>query len=278
MKLFRGKSFEEKVKKALDSYRAEAVRQLFPAGFPEAKQIVSDLAELCELQPERCSVAQCEELLDLYAEVANGTETGANREMKVVLLRKKYGTIVTGFAMADRICNYCEHHQENEQTASEPEETVNEEPEDQELVRVIRALELQTPDSEQEIPENDLKALAVRLTEDYDLGGKERKKALETLKPERKRAIREALDKASDDAKTAIEMTFAAGCTASGGKSCQTEAELRLPGAILTGTRAEENWTELDEDEKKAILKLAWQMGVRAGIRKKDTEDPEESV
>ena len=73
-------------------------------------------------------------------------------------------------------------------------------------------------------------------------------------------------------------MSFAAGCTASGGKTRQTGAEHRLPGAILTGTRAEENWTVLDEDEKKALLKLAWQMGVRAGIRKKDSEDPEESI
>lgn len=278
MKLFRRKSFEEKVKKALDSYRAEAVQQLFPVGLPEAKQIVSDLAELCELQPERCSIGQCEELLDLYAEVVNGTETGANREMKVVLLRKKYGAIVTGFAMADRICNYCEHHQENEQPASEPEEVVNEEPEEKEPEWMAHEPELLIDEPEQETLVNDLKALAARLTEDFDLGGKERKKALEMLKPERKRAIREAMDKASDDAKTAIKMTFAAGCTASGGKPRQTEAELRLPGAILTGTRAEENWTELDEDEKKTLLKLAWQMGVRAGIRKKDTEDPEDSI
>ncbi len=278
MKLFRRKSFEEKVKKALDSYRAEAVQQLFPGGLSQVKRIVSDLAELCELQPERCSVGQCEELLDLYAEVANGTETGANRETKVVLLRKKYGAIVTSFAMADRICNYCEHHQENEQPASEPEETVNEEPEEKEPEWMAHEPALLIDEPEQETPVNDLKALAARLTEDFDLGGKERKKALETLKPERKRAIREALDKASDDAKTAIEMTFAAGCTASGGKPRQTEAELQLPGAILTGTRAEENWTKLDEDEKKALLKLAWQMGVRAGIRKKDSEDPEESI
>ena len=77
-------------------------------------------------------------------------------------------------------------HQENEQPASEPEETVNEEPDEQELVRVIRALELQIDEPEPETPVNDLKELAARLMEDFDLGGKERKKALETLKPERK--------------------------------------------------------------------------------------------
>lgn len=269
MKLFRRKPFEEKVKEALDTYREDALTHLFPAGLPDAMKIVSDLAELCGLQRERCTVGQCEELLDLYAEVANGTETGANREMKVTLLRKKYGEIVNGFATADQICNYCEQQQGTGSQIREEEEILNVEPDELDEERMD-----QIP--EPEIQVTDLKTLAGNLTEAFDLGGKERKKAMEILKPERKRAIREAMNKAPNEAKTAVRMVFEAGCIASGGKLQQTEAERLLPGAILMGSGAEENWQELEEEEKKMILKLAWQMGVRAGVRENGSADPED--
>ena len=45
--------------------------------------------------------------------------------------------------------------------------------------------------------------------------------------------------------------------------------KLFLPN-LLRGPGADTDWAEMNEQQKKDILKLAWQMGVRAGIRRKD--------
>ena len=289
MKLFRRKSFEEKVKIALTSYHEDAVASLFPAGVSDAVTAASGLAGLCGMQPERCSVAQCEELLDLYAEVANAATDGINREKKITLLRKKYGGIVNGFSVAEQICNFCEERQgtgsefpaeedvadgvfcfeddgPDEPDSADADEDVKD-PEE-ELFSAGSVANL--PELLPEPAENGLRALAENLTGIFDLGGKERRKALETLKPERKRYLRNALEKFADNAEGAVRSVFEAGCIASGGKLLQTDTERDLPGLILTGSGADTDWAEMDEQQKKDILKLAWQMGVRAGIRRKD--------
>ena len=295
MKLFRKKPFEENVRKALMSYREEAVAELFPGGVGEAAEIAAALAEICSFRSEFCSVGRCEELLDMYAEVTNATEEGMNREQKTALLRNKYGGTV------NRICNYCESiRRTGSCPAVEPEDPVDLLPDTEEN----GTDESDGPDSDPEwLPEgpepvgfvsddtengkSGLKKLAEELTGAFDLDGRERKKALGILKPERKRAIRSALERFADDAENSVRSVFTAGCTAAGGKMRKTEAEESLPGEILVRTAAAENWTETDEDGKKEILKLAWQMGVRAGVRKKvplqendpgrETEDREEN-
>ena len=285
MKLFGSMTMEERAREAYDTFTEEAQPYLFPEGEKDALTVIEALGEACGLRERARGPKQCEDLLDLWAEMVRCTELDQNRNERIRLMRKKYGSLVRNEATADRVCNWCEKRLNTRfgekltvsgmlltrfPEAEEEEPTAETEwPETEKAVPEAAEAEMpETEETETEpqtpaIPEPG--AVARALKEAWNLKGPERKQTLENLKPRRKEWIGAAMASQQTGARGVVGSIFLAGFVAAGGDNTKKTEMRDLLKTFLEETEAEQRWSDADEDWKKEALKAAWQLGARLG-------------
>ena len=312
MKLFGQMTVEERAREAYETFTEEAQPYLFPEGEKDALAIIEALGEACGLRERDRGPRQCEDLLDLWAEMVRCTELDQNRNERIRLMRKKYGALVRNETVADRVCNWCEkkltarfgemlayggmrvtRFPEAEQPAvsveaestdsfeamsmeMEPEHPETESPET-EYTEEAEAFEPETAEPEPLSPTlPDPGAVARALKEAWNLKGQERKQTLEALKTRRKEWIGAAMTGQQAGARGAIGSIFLAGFAAAGGKTVDKAKMRDLLKAFLEGSEAEQNWSAAGDEWKKEALKAAWQLGARMGCSQDEGQDEEQ--